>query len=164
MLMENGANPCLVSKPRHEHGFEIGRDTPLHYLSGRNSDLNLGSVCRCALTLGRKTHPSFRLNMDAKNMSGKTALHLAISNRNANVVKQLLECRASPVIPLFLNSNSMKGYKPIHLACKIGDKQILSYILLSIFENCSNFQLNEKTILGEDPLDLILTNFQESTD
>lgn len=53
----------------------------------------------------------------------------------------------------------MKGYKPIHLACKIGSKQILSQILLSIFENCNNFQLSEKTCQNEDPLDLILNNF-----
>lgn len=32
--------------------------------------------------------------------------------------------------------------------------------MLSIFENCNNFQLNEKTNQNEDPLDLILGNFE----
>lgn len=31
-------------------------------------------------------------------------------------------------------------------------------IIISLFENISNFQLNEKTEKGEDPLDLIINN------
>jgi len=82
----------------------------------------------------------------------------------AHSVKQLLDCKASPVTALYLQNNAMKGYKPIHLACKVGSKQILSLIMLSIFENCNNFQLNEKTNENEDPLDLILSNFEDKNE
>lgn len=35
----------------------------------------------------------------------------------------------------------------------------MSFVLLSIFENISNYQLNEKTHQNEDPLDLIINHF-----
>jgi hypothetical protein len=32
----------LVTAPRNERGIDIGRETPLHYLAKRKSELNLG--------------------------------------------------------------------------------------------------------------------------
>lgn len=72
--------------------------------------------------IAQNIHPSYGLNIDAKNISGQNALHVSILNRQANLVKQLLECKASPVTTLYLDHSAMKGYKPIHLACKAGSK------------------------------------------
>lgn len=159
LLMQRGANPCLITTPRNEKGVGVGRETALHYLTKRQSEMNIGQPCTCITIISQHIQTAYGLNVDAKNLNGQTPLHIAVMNNKPNYVKQLLDCKASPVTAFYLNPAAMKGYKPIHLACKIGSKQILSLILLSIFENCNNFQLSEKTSKNEDPLDLILNNF-----
>lgn len=78
------------------------------------------------------------------------AVHLAILNDKSRIVKQLLDCGANPT------SKAPNGYRPLHLACQWGSKLILSHIIIGLLENSSNFQLNEKTENGKDPLDLVL--------
>ena len=104
------------------------------------------------------------MNIDTRNEQGQSALHLAIKWNRPIFVKQLLECGSNPdALWVTTNQQSSKGlqpvgYRPLHLACQIGSKEILSLIIISLLENISNFQLNEKTERGEDPLDLIIDN------
>ena len=73
----------------------------------------------------------------------QTALHVAILKGNDCFVKQLLDSGASPIALYFDPSkpgaSEEKGYRPIHMACQVGSKNILSFVLLSIFENISNY-------------------------
>ena len=47
LLIAGGANPCLITTPRVDKGMNIGRETPLHYLTKRKSEMNGGTLCNC---------------------------------------------------------------------------------------------------------------------
>ena len=96
MLMNFGANPCLLTNDK--------RMTPIHLLIMRRKQ-----NCNCIKIL-----MSGKLDqnpIESKTQEGLTALHLAILNDLPDMVKQLLDCGASPI------ADAPNGYKPIHLAC-----------------------------------------------
>ena len=116
MLIDYGANPCCVTKDQ--------KMTPLHLQVFKNSK---ESNCKCINIL---CHASKGTNMiDAYQFENLSAIHLAILNENAYVVKQLLDCGANPTV------KAPNGYRPLHLACQWGSKLILSHIIIGLLEN-----------------------------
>lgn len=125
ILMNFGANPCLLTNDK--------RMTPIHLLVMRRKQ-----NCECIKIL-IKNNRAGQNPIESRTQENLTALHLAILNDQTELVKQLLDCGASPV------AEGPNSYKPIHLACQWGSKGILSYIIISLLENISQFKLNEKT-------------------
>jgi ankyrin repeat protein len=55
--------------------------------------------------------------------NGFTLLHMAVAGQNVDVVRFLLEEKASP------NSHNHAGQTPLHLAAQLGDELILAVLL-----------------------------------
>lgn len=62
-------------------------------------------------------------DIDSVDEYGRTALHYAISNNQAEVVKQLIERGASTTIA------DVNGISPMHLAAESGSKEIMQLMM-----------------------------------
>lgn len=98
MLIDFGANPCCITKDE--------KMTPLHVQVFRNSN---EIACKCINILCKASKGTSMI--DAYQHENLAAIHLAILNNNASLVKCLLDCGANPTL------KAPNGYRPLHLAC-----------------------------------------------
>jgi len=64
---------------------------------------------------------------DQKNNDGIAPLHLAIKGKNLPIIKILRKYGADFTLPVTLTKGQV--FRPILLACKIGDLEIVSFVL-----------------------------------
>ena len=88
------------------------------------------------------------INLQDEN--GNTALHLAATNNNFNVVKQLINHGAD----VFLKNND--GKTPLHIACDYAHTNQISEIVSEILRNVSKEEMIERQ-------KLILESMMENT-
>lgn len=96
--------------------------------------------------------------IDALNSDNESALHCAIKAVNNAATSQLLKNKANPLM------TTGDGSMPLHLACEQGNKQILSNVLLSIFENATNFRITAKNAFEQDPLEILINALKAKDD
>ena len=92
------------------------KNTGLHYLINNIKDEELGIMDEF------KDNYVYNL-LDEVNNLGKTALHIAIAEKNVNLVKKLLEIGSS------VESRDLDGNSPFLLACCNGNIDIIKLIL-----------------------------------
>lgn len=68
-----------------------------------------------------------KINLDAQNRCGQTALHIACNNCKEQLVKMLLKAGAD------VNKADISGDCPIHYACKVRQKPYLNGNLRKIY-------------------------------
>lgn len=83
-----------------------------------------------------------KLDMNARNHIGLTALHQAVLNRNLDTVKLLLTHGSDA------NVQDANGYAPLHTAAACGLRNIVSLLILF------GADLSMRTVAGESPVDL----------
>lgn len=100
------------------------------------------------------------MEIDARDDEGRnTALHLAVDNKNQELMEYLLKNGAS------INSQNARGFSPLHLAAFIGDVDLAKLLIsngadVNIVDNGGNTPLH-KAIFYTDITKLLLDNGAE---
>ena len=122
---------CLVDGI--EGHDELGR-TPLHWACAQ------GNWRLAELLLTRPDGP--KANIDAAELRGKTALHIATAHDRADIVQLLLQHEAT------VNACSDGGWTPLHNACERGCEAIVRILLRA------GAHINSQLLNGVTPLHL----------
>jgi len=91
-------------------------------------------------------------DVNSRNPAGYTLLHLAVKQQRLDIVKLLLQHRASP------NSTNFEGYTPLHTAVETDHADAFVALLL---DNKADATVVDKT--GDTPLDLAMRLNEKNT-
>ncbi|CAB0040199.1 unnamed protein product [Trichogramma brassicae] len=138
-LLRRGVNPNLATK----EGY-----TPLHAISCREIDDDFAEwffeIC---------DDMNLMVQVDARNTSGETPLHLALNNGKERNIKDLLRKGSDP------NLTNTLGYHPLHI---IASRPIDDELVEKFIKMCSDIQLSVQVDFsdkhGRTPLHLALLN------
>jgi ankyrin repeat protein len=148
-------DPMPVAKVLEHHSAFI--DTYLYDLTPLSIAAILGYQKVVTLLLGQGADPNL------PNTIGHTALHLAISNKQAEISRLLLQANADP------NKVSNNGDTPLHWAVKHNHRQIVEYLLQAgaypaKADASGNTPLHIATDNGHINIVQTLTNYSHSRD
>ncbi|CAB0038856.1 unnamed protein product [Trichogramma brassicae] len=135
LLLKNGANPNLANK----NGY-----TPLHVILSRFFADDLAE-----LFFKMCDDRNLPLQVDARNKSGNTPLHLAVCNTNDNAVKLLLERGANP------NLADEDGLTPLYFICRREYDDDLAELFFQICDDNNHpLQVDARDKWDQTPLHL----------